>query len=98
MTTTPNNALRWTGTGPLSQCKLVHMELPVVAPPSATPSPSKSRWAEPGMRRVRLLLWHLFQRTPLREEIGLLHEFAAARHCGIAWEDYSALKARHPDL
>lgn len=51
-----------------------------------------------GMRRVRLLLWQLFNRTPLEIEIEEWVERAAARHCRLTWEQYLAYKAKYPEL
>jgi hypothetical protein len=52
----------------------------------------------PGMRRVRLLLWKLFCRTPLDIEIQEWVERGVARQCKLTWAEYSRLKAAHPDL
>jgi hypothetical protein len=51
-----------------------------------------------GMRRVRLLLWQLFNRTPLDIDIEEWVERAAARHCRLTWEQYLAYKAKYPEL
>jgi len=57
-----------------------------------------SNYRDPGMRRVRLLLWRLYYRTPLEREIGEAEERIAAVHCRLPWDDYTTLKARHIDL
>ena len=52
----------------------------------------------PGMRRVRLLLWKLYCKTPLEIDITECVERGAARQCKMTWEEYCRLKAAHPDL
>jgi hypothetical protein len=52
----------------------------------------------PGMRRVRLVLWMIYNRTPLHQVIDEQAERAGAVKCKLAWPDYLALKAAHPDL
>jgi division protein CdvB (Snf7/Vps24/ESCRT-III family) len=47
------------------------------------------------MRRVRLLLWQLFNKTPLNLEIDEVAERAAAHAVRLAWEDYERLKAEN---
>jgi hypothetical protein len=46
----------------------------------------------PGMRRVRLMFWHLFRKTPLRRRIDEAAERLAAEHCGMSWEEYQTIK------
>ncbi len=52
----------------------------------------------PGMRRVRLLLWQLYYRTPLSIDIDEGIERKVAGHCKLGWEDYLKLKTEHPEL
>ncbi len=59
---------------------------------------SKAKWRDPGMKRVRLLLWRLFVRTPLKVEIGEWVERGAARHCGLSWPEYCQMREQHADL
>jgi hypothetical protein len=49
-------------------------------------------------RRIGLLLWNIFNRTPLDREIDEQAERDGAAHCKMSWPDYLALKAGHPDL
>ena len=65
------------------------------AKPTTTTCP---RWNATGMRRVRLLCWHLFRQTPLDQPIDRNAEQRAATRCKLSWEDYLTLKAQHPDL
>lgn len=58
--------------------------------------PMSNRHA-PGMRRVRLLVWALYYRTPLDIEIGEWVERGAARRCKLTWEQYCELKRNHPE-
>jgi hypothetical protein len=50
------------------------------------------------MRRVRLLLWKLYCKTPLEIDITEREERGAARQCNMTWEEYCRLKAAHPDI
>ena len=56
------------------------------------------KYREPGMRRVRLVLWFLFNRTPLELPIDESAERAAAKHCKMSWDLYLAYRARYPEL
>ncbi|MBL9169736.1 MAG: hypothetical protein JNN07_18490 [Verrucomicrobiales bacterium] len=49
-------------------------------------------------RRVRLLLWRLFNKTPLALPIDTKAEQDAARAVRMDWETYERLKAQHPEL
>ncbi len=50
------------------------------------------------MRRVRLLLWHLFRRTPLEKAIDETIERSSAAHCKLEWTEYLRLKTEHAEL
>jgi hypothetical protein len=52
----------------------------------------------PGMRHLRLVLWTIYNRTPLDQDIDGQTEQAGAAKCKLPWRDYLALKAAHPDL
>lgn len=57
----------------------------------------RTRFNDPGMRRVRLLLWRLYYKTPLDQVIDEAAEREAARTCKLSWEQYGELKAKYPD-
>ncbi len=59
---------------------------------------SATGWNTPGMRRVRLLLWHLFRKTPLHLPIDEAAEQTAAAHCKMNWDDYLRIKREHREL
>ena len=50
------------------------------------------------MRRLRLLLWKLYQATPLTVRIEESVERDVARRCKMPWEDYLRLKTAYPCL
>lgn len=52
----------------------------------------------PGMRRLRLVLWTIYNRTPLDQAIDEQTERAGAAKCKLSWPEYLVLKAAHPDL
>ncbi|MBM3846791.1 MAG: hypothetical protein FJ405_10985 [Verrucomicrobia bacterium] len=56
------------------------------------------KYRTPGMRRTRLLVWEIFNRTPLHAQVTLDLELSAARHCKLSPEQYFNLKAQHPRL
>lgn len=62
------------------------------------PIAKKAKWRDPGMRRVRLLLWKLFNRTPLDVPIEEWVERDVTRRCRLPWQEYLNLKQAHPDL
>jgi hypothetical protein len=76
----------------------LHTEAPAVPGSAAKAVTRTEAYHAPGMRRVRLLLWKLFCKTPLKIDIEEWVERGAARHCKITWDDYCRLKAAHPDL
>ncbi len=49
-------------------------------------------------RRVRLLLWRLFNKTPLDQPIDEQAEQIAAKAVKMDWATYKRLKAQHPEL
>jgi len=59
---------------------------------------SNSKWHAPGMKRVRLMAWLLFYRTPLNIPIEEWVERGVARRCRFSWEEYCALKQAHPEI
>lgn len=59
---------------------------------------SRIDWSAPGMRRLKLLLWALYNRTPLDRPINEVAEREAARRVRMAWDTYCRHKAAHPEL
>ena len=55
-------------------------------------------WQAPGMRRIKLLCWALFNKTPLDQPIDEAAERAAAKRVKMRWERYLELKAAHPEV
>jgi len=58
----------------------------------------RNKFTQPGMRRVRMLLWKLYYQTPLDVQIEECVERGVSEKCKLTWEEYCALKAGHPDL
>jgi hypothetical protein len=50
------------------------------------------------MRRVRLLVWKLYYRTPLGVRITEDIERSVATACNVSWFDYCVLKSFHAEL
>jgi hypothetical protein len=59
---------------------------------------TKQEYHASGMRRTRLLLWAIYNRTPLDQVIDDQVERDGAARCKLAWPEYLSLKAAHPDL
>ena len=60
--------------------------------------PSQINWAAPGMRRIKLLCWALFNKTPLDQPIDEPAERAAAKRVRMSWETFCRLKTEHPEV
>jgi len=66
--------------------------------PSKRGNRGTSAYTAPGMRRVRLLLWKLYNGTPLRVGIDEEVERTVASACKLDWATYCRLKQTYSDL
>ncbi|MFN0017412.1 MAG: hypothetical protein ACKVP0_04075 [Pirellulaceae bacterium] len=59
---------------------------------------SKAKQKDPGMRRVRLIIWALYHQTPLDVEIQEWVERGVASRCKLSWEQYCEMKRIHAEM
>ena len=58
----------------------------------------RRRWDDPGMHRVRLLVWKLYRGTLLNRPIDQNPEMDAAAAMGSTWDQYLEFPRKHPGL